>query len=428
MILKGSQRGGARQLAAHLLNERDNEHVALHAVRGFIAGDLRGALLESEAVAKGTKCRQFLFSLSFNPPKGAAVSEAAFERAVEEAERRLGLEGQPRAIVFHEKEGRRHAHAVWSRIDAEAMRAINLPFFKRRLNALSRELYLEHGWRLPDGLRRDKGKSPLNFTLEEWQQAKRLETDPREIKDVFQAAWEQSDNQRAFRHALEERGYFLARGDRRGFVAVDIHGEVFAIARWTGVRTKEVRDRLGEPDGLPTVDEAKAGIARKVDEKLRGFIDEAARRHAEQRAPLLEARAAHAAAHRAEREQLRIKQEERWRAESAARAARLHKGLKGLWQTLTGGGASVRRSNEAEAWECLKRDREQRDALILAQLAERQPVQDRLDELRRRHAQNRRLLGREIARHMRERAPPLEIPDRHRASRRTRAAGFSLDP
>lgn len=428
MILKGSQRGGARQLAAHLLNERDNEHVALHGLRGFIAGDLCGALLESEAVARGTKCRQFLFSLSFNPPKGAAVSEAAFERAVEEAERRLGLEGQPRAIVFHEKEGRRHAHAVWSRIDAEAMRAINLPFFKRRLNALSRELYLEHGWRLPDGLRRDKGKSPLNFTLEEWQQAKRLEADPREIKDVFQAAWEQSDNQRAFRHALEERGYFLARGDRRGFVAVDIHGEVFAIARWTGVRTKEVRDRLGEPDGLPTVDEAKAGIARKVDEKLRGFIDEAARRHAEQRAPLLEARAAYAAAHRAEREQLRIKQEERWRAESAARAARLHKGLKGLWQTLTGAAASVRRSNEAEAWECLKRDREQRDALILAQLAERRPVQDQLDELRRRHAQNRRLLGREIARHMRERAPPPEIPDQHRASRRTRAAGFSLDP
>lgn len=35
----------------------------------------------------------------------------------ETIERKLGLEGQPRAIVFHEKEGRRHAQAIWSRID-----------------------------------------------------------------------------------------------------------------------------------------------------------------------------------------------------------------------------------------------------------------------------------------------------------------------
>jgi hypothetical protein len=41
----------------------------------------------------------------------------AFEAAIDMAEQRLGLDGHPRAIVFHEKEGRRHAHAVWSRID-----------------------------------------------------------------------------------------------------------------------------------------------------------------------------------------------------------------------------------------------------------------------------------------------------------------------
>jgi hypothetical protein len=52
-----------------------------------------------------------------------AASELDFELAADEVERVLGLEGQPRAIVFHEKEGRRHAHVVWSRIDARAMRA-----------------------------------------------------------------------------------------------------------------------------------------------------------------------------------------------------------------------------------------------------------------------------------------------------------------
>lgn len=100
MILKGSQRAGAGQLAAHLLNERDNEHVCVHELRGFAADDLRGALTEAHAVSKGTKCRQFLFSLSLNPPQGAAVGEADFERAADQAERALGLDGQPRAIVL----------------------------------------------------------------------------------------------------------------------------------------------------------------------------------------------------------------------------------------------------------------------------------------------------------------------------------------
>lgn len=140
MILKGSQRAGAKQLSLHLMNDRDNDHVTLHELRGFIAGDLHGALAESYAISRGTKCEQFLFSLSLNPPKQVIAGEDDFRRAADEAEKRLGLEGQPRAIVFHEKEGRRHAHVVWSRINPETMKAINLPFYKKRLNELSREL------------------------------------------------------------------------------------------------------------------------------------------------------------------------------------------------------------------------------------------------------------------------------------------------
>jgi Relaxase/Mobilisation nuclease domain len=229
VILKGSQRAGAKQLAAHLLNERDNEHVRVHALRGFVAEDLHGAFAEAQAVSKGTQCKQFLFSLSLNPPKNETVGEAAFERAADQAERALGLDGQPRAIVFHEKEGRLHAHVVWSRISASTMRAVNLPHFKRKLTALSKELFLEHGWTLPEGLRRDGGKSPLNFTLAEWQQAKRIGRDPREIKDVFRDAWARSDSLKALQSALAERGYFLARGERRGLVALDVSGEVYAL-------------------------------------------------------------------------------------------------------------------------------------------------------------------------------------------------------
>ena len=78
MILKGSERGGAKQLAAHLLNDRDNDHIALIELRGFVADDLSHALCESYAISKATKCTQFLFSLSLNPPKDQIAREEDF--------------------------------------------------------------------------------------------------------------------------------------------------------------------------------------------------------------------------------------------------------------------------------------------------------------------------------------------------------------
>ena len=64
MILKASQRGGGKQLALHLLRTDENEHVETHEVRGFISQDLTGALKEAHAVSLGTRCKQFLFSVS----------------------------------------------------------------------------------------------------------------------------------------------------------------------------------------------------------------------------------------------------------------------------------------------------------------------------------------------------------------------------
>ena len=55
MILKGNQRAGGRQMALHLLNGEQNEHVNVHEVSGFMAQDVLGALNEAYALSKGTK-------------------------------------------------------------------------------------------------------------------------------------------------------------------------------------------------------------------------------------------------------------------------------------------------------------------------------------------------------------------------------------
>src|ERR1022692_1528859 len=130
MILKGNQRAGGQQLAAHLQNSFDNERVEIADVRGSVAQDLSGAFAEWAAEARGTKCTKFLYSLSLNPyqPNGRLTREQYLD-LLERTERSLKLVGQPRAVVFHEKRDkdgvlREHCHAVWSRIDTDRMRAV----------------------------------------------------------------------------------------------------------------------------------------------------------------------------------------------------------------------------------------------------------------------------------------------------------------
>lgn len=404
MILKGSQRAGARQLAAHLLNVRDNEHVRVAELRSFAADDLRGAFDEAHAISKGTRCKQYLFSLSLNPPQGAEVSEKQFMRAADQAERALGLDGQPRAIVFHEKEGRRHAHVVWSRIDAENMRAINMAHFKRKLTALSRELYLENDWSLPEGLRSGGGKNPLSFTLSEWQQSKRMGRDPREVKSVFRDAWERSDSLKAMSAALAEHGFFVAKGDRRGLVAVDLEGEVYALAKWSGVKTREARERLGDGQDLPGVEAVRKEVAGLVRGQLKGFIRETRDRHSRESATLKSEAKTMAARHASERGLLGKMQAERWARETEDRNNRIRAGLAGLWDSITGRKRRLRRLNEREAIQGWRRDRAQRDRLIWAQLKERAPLQAKLEAMRKRQEGERQHLAKDIIQHLRRRA------------------------
>ena len=102
-------------MALHLLKQQENEHVEVHEVSGFASDTIQEAFKEAYAISRGTKCKQFLFSLSLSPPETESVPVAVFEKAIADIEHKIGLVGQPRVIVFHEKEGRRHAHCVWSR-------------------------------------------------------------------------------------------------------------------------------------------------------------------------------------------------------------------------------------------------------------------------------------------------------------------------
>lgn len=375
MILKGSQRGGGQNLAAHLMRTDENEHVEVHELRGFAADDLPGAFKEAQAVSRATRCRQFLFSLSLNPPETENVPIATFEAAIDRIEAKLGLEDQPRAVVFHEKEGRRHAHCVWSRIDAETMTAKQMSFFKTRLTEVSRELYLEHDWKMPRGLANSSLRDPANYTLAEWQQAKRAGHDARAFKDAVQDAWAISDGRGAFVNALRERGLWLARGDKRGHVLLDHAGEVYGLARTLGLKAKEVRGRIGDEADLPSVSDARQRIADEMSPVLRKHIDDARASWRDLSATLAFRKVAVRDRQRVERQSLKQMQQQRADMEAKARAARLPKGFKGIWSRITGRYSQLKRECAQDAQVCQRRDGAEREALVFRHLGERRKLQ-----------------------------------------------------
>jgi len=93
--------------------------------------------------------------------------------------------------------------------------------------------------------------------------------------------WRDSDNGKAFRTALAQRGYVLCRGDRRDFVLVDAAGHEHSLARrLDGVKAVEIRKRLRDLDSetLPMVthgrekrradkEKVSAAVSRGADRK-----------------------------------------------------------------------------------------------------------------------------------------------------------------
>lgn len=268
MIPKASQRGGGQDLATHLLNAADNEYVELAEVSGAVAHDLHGAFAEWEAIATGlTKCRNYLYSLSVNPDLAqGGLTRAQYLDYLDRTEKALGLEGQPRAVVFHIKDGREHCHCVWSRIDWQNEKAVHIAFDREKLMMVSRQFAREHGLALPEGYERAPGeRRNRQLTLYEAKQQRETGISKEERRQLVTHAWRQSDSPRAFVRALEEMGYMLAAGDRP-YVLVDMYGGMHALPRLLdGVKSKDVVARLGSVfprDQLPTVDEARALVAQ----------------------------------------------------------------------------------------------------------------------------------------------------------------------
>ncbi|MGH8334188.1 MAG: relaxase/mobilization nuclease domain-containing protein [Pseudomonas fluorescens] len=266
MIPFSSQRGSGQDLATHLLNAYDNELAEVADLRGAIAGDLHGAFKEWQVQAETlTRCQKYLYSMSINPdPAQGPLTRDQYMDYIRRTEEVLGLGNQPRAVVFHIKDGREHCHVVWSRIDADNQKAVHLAFDRDKLMRVTREFARDHGLTLPAGYEKSRNAGQLSLYERAQLQQTGLSTD--DHKRQVTEAWQQSDNARSFVQALSERGYMLATGNRP-YVLVDLYGNVNALPRLIddkSVRTKDIREFLEKEfpaESLPSVEEAQKLVA-----------------------------------------------------------------------------------------------------------------------------------------------------------------------
>lgn len=399
MIIKGFTITSGARHAAHLLKTDENEHVLVQEMRGFVARDLHGAFAESQAIARGTKCQQHLFSCAFSPPESAPLSADQFLHAIDRTEQALGLDGQPRAIVFHEKDGRRHAHCVWSRIDADSMTARQLSHWKTKLGDVSRELHREFGIEMPRGLVDQKERDPLNFSHAESQIAKRNAEDPRWLRQAVQDCWAACDNRKGFEAALSEKSLQLAQGDKRGFVVLDFNGSVHSLPRLLGLKTKDVKAKLGD-EPARSLEDAKKQLSAGLGKEARAKIDQSRERFAKRQTTLKTYGAEMTRLHRQERSKLASDHSAQWMKATQERQARFPRGVRGLWSWITGKSAQIKKDNLAEANEQRAAQERAREEQMRRQAQERHILQEKIKELRHAQAQELIRLRRELASHL----------------------------
>ena len=282
MVPKASQRANGQQLAIHLLNARDNERVEVAHIRGAIASDLPGAIEEWHAVSRATRCKKYLYSLSINPdPRQGALTRRQYKDYIARVEKKLGLAGQPRAIVFHIKEGREHCHVVWSRIIPGQLKAVQISNDRKSLQTITRRFAKDHGLTLPENMtearKTEDGKPPARVTLHEKHQQERTGISKEQRAHEITQIWQQTDTGSAFVHGLEQAGYHLARGDSVPYAVIDRYGEIHSLPRQIeGVRTKDVRARLKDfpPESLPAAAAVKERIRNLLTREITPHFNE----------------------------------------------------------------------------------------------------------------------------------------------------------
>jgi hypothetical protein len=228
MIVKGRCRGNGAQLAAYLLNTKDNDRAEILMMGGVATTDPSRALLEMSLTSEITgRTNSGLYHTQLSP-RAHEADEMTWEqkrRSVDIMAEQLGMEGHKWALFEHEKEGRTHLHLVFERYnhDTGRMWSDNKNYAKHQQAA--RQIEIEFGWQLTH-----EKKPHLD----------------KDVKNHLTDLWYESENGAEFVKMAERAGFEVTQGiDRRPYQIVDQYGTVHDLARQLqGVKQGAVSEYL----------------------------------------------------------------------------------------------------------------------------------------------------------------------------------------
>lgn len=169
------------------------------------------------------------------------------------------------------------------------------------------------------------------------------------------------------------------------------------MARWSGLKTKDLRHKLGDGEKLPSVGGLQGDLRQRLSERLRGHLSEDKARQKAALQPLKDDLRKIVMKQRVERARLQSAQNIRRASEAKERSSRFRRGLGIVLDVLSGRLFKLRKQNESEAYACFVRDRSQREQLYEAQRRERAPFQMKIEALQDAQKAHRASLAQRVA-------------------------------
>jgi hypothetical protein len=180
-----------------------------------------------------------------------------------------------------------------------------------------------------------------------------------------------------------------------------------------------LKQKLGDPEYLPSVTETKQVIGQTMSETLTKHVREMKETAKKSYEPYKHFVQTMKARHQEQRKELRDQQKERWQDEEQERLSRLPRGIKSLWYRLIGTYQKIQMQNAQEFDDCRSRDWHERQNMIQLQLEERGKLQNEIAEFRESYTQTMLDLRRDIGRYqemgeqaLEKKEPALSISDK----------------
>lgn len=206
----------------------------------------------------------YAFALSWHPeqkPEKEHMLNAAFTTL-----ERLGLKEHEAVMVAHQDTDHPHVHVICNLISPKDGRTAVPSYDRLSLSKWAEEYEKEDGKiyceeRVKNNeQRREKAKEDRQLALVKHREEKL------DCAVQVQELYNQSDSGKGFQAALNEAGFTLAQGDRRGFVIVDPYGKIHSLSRQLqGQRAQDIKARLSD------IDHALLPQAKTVSEERQYF-------------------------------------------------------------------------------------------------------------------------------------------------------------